>query len=137
MSFIEPIAPCSLEEYERYELNRVSADEVRIAEMYTLMSRLVGGEKDAIRCSIKVLGISALEGCVYVEFYDENMEPSARVSGDFNPANYLDFREEVKIVNIQKGERADIADSYLRDHFSEIGDYLLSAQKDNELVGSR
>lgn len=138
MPFLEPISFCSPEEYERYKPDRIGPADIEKDELYTFMSRLEEkGDRQAVRSTIEVLGISVVRGSIDILFYDKDMEPGLKAEARFDEGNYVDFQGSVMILDTVTDTKIGVSRSYLRDHFSEIDDYLLSAKKENELVGSR
>jgi len=125
MAFVEPISFCSIEEYERHEPDRIASDQLEADALYTYMTKLRDGEREASRTALRLVGKDIVDGLVSVSFVllDQNLEDACEADGQIEN-DYLEPRLTIEITSPREASNT-IVTGYLRDYFEDQFNYML------------
>lgn len=122
MAFMEENDFCSLEEYSRHREARTYSTSLELNGLYTAMTRLQGGSREAVKFAVRLENLAYHTGLASVRFafLDDNLE-TTHSAGAFVREDGIvaAFDDGVHVIDVSTNKNFSIRESYLRDYFDD------------------
>ena len=136
---LEPLSYCSQETYEKFWPSRITAADVQPDEIYRFMARIMDSkERYGLQCTVRPIGVYALENIVEVEYLDTDLHPLKSFQFQFNDNDEINLRgEPMMFYDHKRQQELTVVHGYLRDEYQEISDFILRESVSIEAAGVR
>lgn len=136
MSYLEPLAFCSIEEYRRHAEKRVAFDDLELGELYTYMSELDSKNREASKATLRVVGSLAASRLIRVVFHDEHLKAALETNLSVGIDDYATPEEKTILLDKRNNSEAILKNGYFRDYYADMYDHILSESLAGSIQGS-
>jgi hypothetical protein len=130
MAYVDKASFCILDEFKRYEANRVDEHSFKADELYMVMFKLNHERHEAAKLPARVLAVTPEVGLVAVKmaFLDSDLQEHFTNGTRVQNGYLYDLPRNMSVVHEESGSHIEIARAYCRDYYEDMYDTVLVEQ---------